>query len=59
MLCEIALALVARLNNALQLSHTSAPLKMLLTLLALTAVLKIVPGLYLTFAGQLFGALRQ
>jgi flagellar biosynthesis protein FliR len=59
MLCEIALALVARLNNALQLSHTSAPLKMLLTLLALTAVLKVVPGLYLAYAGQLFGVLRH
>jgi flagellar biosynthetic protein FliR len=59
MLCEIALALVARLNNALQLSHTSAPLKMLLTLLALTAVLKIVPGLYVAYAGQLFSALRH
>jgi flagellar biosynthetic protein FliR len=58
MLCEISLALVARLNNALQLSHTSAPLKMLLTLLALTALLKIVPGLYLAYAGQLFGALK-
>jgi flagellar biosynthetic protein FliR len=59
MLCEIALALVARLNSALQLSHTAAPLKMLLTLLALTVVLKIVPGLYLAYAGQLFGALRH
>ncbi len=59
MLCEIALALVARLSNALQLSHTSAPLKMLFTLLALTAVLKIVPGLYMGYASQLFEALRR
>jgi flagellar biosynthetic protein FliR len=59
MLCEIALALVARLSNALQLSHTAVPIKMLLTLLALTAVLKVLPGLYLAYAGQLFQALRH
>jgi len=59
MLCEIALALIGRLNSALQLSHVAAPLKMLLTLGALAALLKIVPGLYLGYAAQLIAALRR
>jgi flagellar biosynthetic protein FliR len=59
LLCEVALALVARLNSSLQLSHSAAPLKMLLTLGTLAAVLKIVPGLYLAYAERLFSALRQ
>jgi flagellar biosynthetic protein FliR len=59
MLCEIALSLIGRLNSALQLSHVAAPLKMLLTLGALAALLKIVPGLYLTYAAQLVAVLRH
>jgi flagellar biosynthetic protein FliR len=59
LLCEIALALVARISNSLQLGHSAAPLKMLLTLGTLAALLKIVPGLYLTYAEQIFTLLRQ
>jgi len=59
LLCEIALATIARLNSALQLSHSSAPLKMLLTLVTLATVLKIIPGLYLEFAERLFQVLRN
>jgi flagellar biosynthesis protein FliR len=59
LLSEIALALAGRLNNSLHLSHSAAPIKMLLSLGALAAALKIVPGLYLAYAEQLFGALRH
>jgi flagellar biosynthesis protein FliR len=59
LLVEIALALVGRLSSSLQLSHSSTPLKMLFTLAALAAVLKILPGLYLSYAEQLFAALRN
>jgi flagellar biosynthetic protein FliR len=59
LLCEIALALVGRLSSSLQLGHSSAPLKMLLTLGAMAALLKIVPGLYLTYANQVLTVLLQ
>jgi flagellar biosynthetic protein FliR len=59
LLGEIAFAVVGRLNNALQLMHTATPLKMLLAMAALAATLKIVPGLYLSYAGQLFAAFRH
>jgi flagellar biosynthesis protein FliR len=58
-LCEIALALVGRLSSSLQLGHSSAPLKMLLSLGALAALLKIIPGLYLQYAEQVLSVLRQ
>jgi flagellar biosynthetic protein FliR len=59
LLCEIALALAGRLSNSLQLGHSATPLKMLLSLAALAALLKIVPGLYLTYAEQLVMVLKQ
>lgn len=59
LLTEISLALVGRLSSSLQLGHSAAPLKMLLTLGALAALLKIVPGLYLGYAEQLLTPLLQ
>jgi flagellar biosynthesis protein FliR len=59
LLGEIALAVVGRLNNALQLMHIATPLKMLLALAALAASLKIVPSLYQAYAEQLFAAFRH
>jgi len=59
LLSEIALALAGRLNNALHLSHSAMPLKMLLSLAAMAAAFKIVPALYLTYAQQLLRALRH
>ncbi|HMF77680.1 MAG TPA: flagellar biosynthetic protein FliR [Bryobacteraceae bacterium] len=56
---EIALALVGRLNPQLHIGSSSAALKLLLTLATLTTVLKVVPNLYQSYAGQLFGALRR
>jgi flagellar biosynthetic protein FliR len=59
LLSEIALALVGRLSSSLQLGHSSAPIKMLFSLGALAALLKIVPGLYSEYADQLLRVLRQ
>lgn len=59
LLSEIALALVGRLSASLQLSQSAAPIKMLLTLGALAAILRIAPGLYSAYADQLLTALRQ
>ena len=59
LLCEIALALVGRLSSSLQLGHSAAPLKMLLSLGAMAALLKIIPGLYLEYAEQVLSVLRQ
>jgi flagellar biosynthesis protein FliR len=59
LLSEIALALVGRLSASLQLSQSAAPIKMLLTLGALAAILRIAPGLYLAYAEQLLTVLRQ
>jgi flagellar biosynthetic protein FliR len=54
LLTEISLALVGRLSSSLQLGHSAAPIKMMLTLGTLAALLKIIPGLYLSYAGRLF-----
>jgi flagellar biosynthetic protein FliR len=59
LLGEIALALVGRLSSSLQLSQSAAPLKMLMTLAALAALLKIIPALYLEYAEQIFAILRH
>ena len=59
LLTEIALALVGRLSSSLQLGNSAAPIKMLLTLGALAAILRIAPSLYSNYAEQLLTALRQ
>lgn len=59
LLTEISLAMVGRLSTSLQLGHSAAPLKMLLTLGTLAALLKIFPGIYLTYAGQVFAPLWE
>jgi flagellar biosynthesis protein FliR len=57
LLTDISLALVGRLSSSLQLVHVSMSVKMLLALAALAATLKVVPGLYLAYAGQLLAPL--
>ena len=59
LLTEISLALVGRLSSSLQLGHSAAPIKMLLTLGTLAALLKIIPSLYFTYAGQALAPLFQ
>jgi flagellar biosynthetic protein FliR len=58
-LTEIALALVGRMSSSLQLGHTAAPIKMMMTLVALAALLRVVPGLYWAYAEQLFAPLLK
>ena len=53
LLTEISLALIGRLSSSLQIGHSAAPLKMLLTLGTLAALLRIVPSLYLITLGRL------
>jgi flagellar biosynthetic protein FliR len=59
LLVEISLALVGRLSSSLQLSHSAAPLKIVLTLGAFAALLKIVPALYLELATQAVTVLHR
>ncbi len=59
LLTEISLALVGRLSTVLHLGHSAAPLKMLLTLLALSALLKVIPGLYESYAAELLQPLFE
>ena len=59
LLTEISLALVGRLSSSLQLGHSAAPLKMLLTLGILAAILKIVPNIYLGYAKQVLAPLFE
>ncbi len=59
LLTEISLALVGRLSSSLQLGHSAAPVKMLLTLGTLAALLRIIPNLYYNFAGQALAPLFQ
>jgi len=53
LLTELSLALVGRLSASLQLSHSAAPIKMLLTLAFLASIFKVVPAIYLSYAKQL------
>ncbi len=59
LLTEISLALVGRLSSSLQLGHSAAPIKMLLTLGMLAAILKVVPGIYLGFANKVLAPLFE
>ncbi len=55
---EIAIAVVGRLNMQLHLGMNAASIKMLLTLLILVSLMRVVPSLYETFAGQVFEFIR-
>jgi flagellar biosynthesis protein FliR len=56
---DIALAMVGRINSQLYLSMHAFPVKMLLTLAMLTAVLALSPQLYETYAAEVFKALHH
>jgi flagellar biosynthesis protein FliR len=59
LMTEIALALVGRINSQLHVGGNAAPIKMLLTLGTLVAVLRVAPQLYEGYAAQVFGAIRH
>jgi flagellar biosynthetic protein FliR len=59
LLTELALALVGRLSSSLQIGGSAAPLKMLLTLGLLAALLRTVPSLYVHYAGEVLAPLFE
>jgi len=59
LMAEIALALMGRLNQQLHLGISAAPAKMLLTLAALAAVLKVAPRLYENYAEAVFKTIQR
>jgi flagellar biosynthesis protein FliR len=59
LMTEVALALVGRISSQLHVGANAAPIKMLLTLGTLVAVLRVAPQLYEGYAAQVFGALRH
>jgi flagellar biosynthetic protein FliR len=59
LMTDLALGLVGRLNSQIQLSTQAFPVKMMLNLLAVTAVFAAAPLLYESFAAQITEALRK
>jgi len=58
LMTDVSLALLGRINAQLQLVQQAFSAKMMLTLVALAAILIVVPSLYEAFAGQVFDAIR-
>lgn len=59
LMTDVSLALLGRVNAQLQLVQQAFSAKMLLTLVALSAILIVVPSLYEAFAAQVFDAIRD
>ncbi|HTP88032.1 MAG TPA: flagellar biosynthetic protein FliR [Bryobacteraceae bacterium] len=59
LMTDVSLALLGRVNAQLQLVQQAFSAKMLLTLVALSAILIVVPSLYESFAAQVFNVIRE
>ena len=59
LMIEISLALVGRISTQLHLGVSASPIKMMMTLITLVAVLKIAPQLYEGYATQVFSAIQH
>jgi flagellar biosynthetic protein FliR len=59
LMTDVSLALLGRVNAQLQLVQQAFSAKMLLTLVALSAILIVVPSLYESFASQVFDVIRD
>jgi flagellar biosynthetic protein FliR len=59
LMTDVALSLLGRVNSQLQLVQQAFSAKMLLTLVALSAILIVVPSLYEAFATQVFDVIRD
>ncbi len=59
LMVEIALALLGRISAQLHLGTHAAPIKLLLTLLALASILSVTPHLYSAYAEQILGSIRH
>jgi flagellar biosynthesis protein FliR len=56
---DVSLALLGRVNAQLQLLQQAFSAKMLITLVALSAILIVAPSLYEAFAAQVFNVIRE
>lgn len=59
LLVEISLALLGRMSSQLHLGTNAAPVKLLLTLGALAALLAVTPSLYSAYSGEILGGIRR
>lgn len=59
LMTEITLALLGRINSQLQMGVHAVPIKMMLTLVALSSILAITPHLYTTYAEEVFATIRR
>jgi flagellar biosynthesis protein FliR len=59
LMTDVSLALLGRVNAQLQLLQQAFSAKMLITLVALSAILIVAPSLYEAFAAQVFNVIRE
>ncbi len=59
LMTEITLALLGRMNPQLHLGTHAFPVKMLLTLVALSSILVVTPHLYSAYAEEVLGSIRH
>lgn len=59
LMAEITLALLGRLNAQLHMGMHATPIKMMLTLLALSSILVVTPHLYTSYADEVLMAIRR
>ncbi len=59
LMTDVSLALLGRINSQLQLVQQAFSAKMLLTLVALSAILIVVPSLYGAFSAQVLDVIRD
>ena len=59
LMTEITLALLGRLNAQLHMGMHATPIKMMLTLLALSSILVVAPHLYTSYADEVLTTIRR
>ncbi len=58
LMADLALGVLGRINSQLQMGHNAFPVKMLLTLVTLAAVVAVAPSLYQAYSSEVFRTLR-
>lgn len=58
LMADIAMGALGRLSSQLQMGQNAFPIKMLLTLLMLAAVVAVAPGLYGAYSSEVFRTIR-
>ena len=59
LMVEISLALLGRINFQLHLGMSAAPVKLMLTLVALASILSVTPHLYNAYSQQILGSIER